>query len=153
MHLEGPNGGKVSSGGMTPAGARELAQELLDAADQVDPPKQLPEHNIYYRGYEIEPLDDKDNPCPWYQASSFRVYRPDDTLLPGRRNTLNHTRQMILEDIEAQLSPYAKNAISRPPNVIGRELDRLQAKIGQATRALQSVSSGGMLEAKRILSE
>lgn len=58
----------------------------------------------------------------------------------------NHLRQR-----DEPHSRYAQNVIDRGPEVIGRELDRLQKKIGEATRALREVSTGGMLKAKRIL--
>jgi hypothetical protein len=48
-------------------------------------------------------------------------------------------------------SMYARNVIERGPRVIGPELDRLQKKIGEARRALSRLSTGGMLEAQRIL--
>lgn len=48
-------------------------------------------------------------------------------------------------------SPYARMVVARGPEAVMKELDRLQCKIGEATRALRSVSTGGMLEAMRIL--
>lgn len=50
-----------------------------------------------------------------------------------------------------QPSPYARNVVSRGEEATMKELDRLQRKIGEATRALRRVSQGGMLEAMRIL--
>jgi hypothetical protein len=50
-----------------------------------------------------------------------------------------------------QPSPYARMVVSRGEEATMKELDRLQRKIGEASRALRQVSTGGMLEAKRIL--
>lgn len=149
IDLKGPEGGKKGFGRITPAEARRAAQELFDAADMVDPPTQLPEYSIYFRGYEIMPRNSDGEAVNWHRASFFVIRPPQGGELTAA--TLGQARQAVDRDIETALSPYARNVLARSPVVAGRELDRLQTKIGQATRALQSVSQGGMLEAKRIL--
>jgi hypothetical protein len=106
VDMRGPNGGKIGFGRASPAEVRRFAQELLDAANMVDPPIKLPEHNIYFRGYEIEPLIDPEEnggwtPCDWHKAACFRIYppQPDRPVLDCAPETLNDARQEVLNDL------------------------------------------------------
>ena len=52
-----------------------------------------------------------------------------------------------------ELSAYAQHVIGRPPDVIGRELDRLQRKLGVFRSALHSCAAHGSNVAKNALRE
>jgi hypothetical protein len=102
ISLRGPRSGDLGGGCMTPTEARELAQELNDAANFIDPPMQLPEHHLYFRGYEIQPLNADGITCRWINASSFRIHppHPDRPALDDTPQNLNAARDAVIEDIE-----------------------------------------------------
>jgi hypothetical protein len=105
VELKGPNGGKKGFGRVTPAEARRAARELIDAADMVDPPVSLrSEHSIYFRGYELLPVEGSDRtPCIWHKADGFLLFPPrmperDIGVFP---RTFQAAREAVIEDINA----------------------------------------------------
>lgn len=103
VDMRGPNGGKIGFGRITPDEARRAAQELIDAADMVDPPVSLAsEHMIYFRGYQIEPYNAEHNLCVWHRASRFSVRPLYRAALNCSPTCMNDARQEVINDIASR---------------------------------------------------
>lgn len=89
--LGGPRGGRGSCGSLSPAAARQLAYDLLMAADEVEAPDPV----LHYRGYLIEPHGSDGGIVDWIRASWFNIYPDghDDEI--ATTTTLNQAREFI----------------------------------------------------------